>query len=160
MKAKHTSTPWNLMFGMPTNVLGFNGMRVARCDFDGDFNSIEAVENARLIVEAVNAHAESVAPAKLSTPAYICSEDGGASPDPCRHTNSQLSTKWISVENLLPPRAVEVLTVLTYCPIRGHEPTAIFMLASWMGEGWVDDDGEAMRPPTHWAALPDPPEEK
>ena len=45
---KHTPGPWELMSGMPTNVLA-GGLRVARCDFDGDFKSPEALANARLI---------------------------------------------------------------------------------------------------------------
>jgi hypothetical protein len=43
------------MAGMPTNVLGASGLRVARCDFDGDFTSPEAHANARRIVACVNA---------------------------------------------------------------------------------------------------------
>lgn len=40
------------MAGMPTNVLGAGGLRVARCDFDGDFDNPEAHANARLIAAA------------------------------------------------------------------------------------------------------------
>jgi hypothetical protein len=40
------------MAGMPTNILGAGGLRVARCDFDGDFNNPEAHANARLIATA------------------------------------------------------------------------------------------------------------
>lgn len=47
-----TPGPWTLMAGMPTNVLDAGGMRVARCDFDGDFDSPEAHANARLIAAA------------------------------------------------------------------------------------------------------------
>jgi hypothetical protein len=45
----HTPGPWALMGSMPTNVLAMSGMRVARCDFDGDFEHPEAHANARLV---------------------------------------------------------------------------------------------------------------
>ena len=48
----HSPGPWALMAGMPTNVLDTGGSRVARCDFDGDFDSPEAHANARLIAKA------------------------------------------------------------------------------------------------------------
>jgi hypothetical protein len=47
--SKHTPRPWGQMSGMPTNVLGAGGIRVARCDFDGDFEHPQAHANARLI---------------------------------------------------------------------------------------------------------------
>lgn len=47
-----TPGPWGLMSGMPTNVLGNGGIRVARCDFDGDFGHPECAANARLIAAA------------------------------------------------------------------------------------------------------------
>jgi hypothetical protein len=47
--SKHTPGPWGQMSGMPTNVLGAGGIRVARCDFDGDFEHQQAHANARLI---------------------------------------------------------------------------------------------------------------
>lgn len=40
------------MSGMPTNVVGDGGLRVARCDFDGDFDHPEARANATLITAA------------------------------------------------------------------------------------------------------------
>jgi hypothetical protein len=46
----------SLMSGMPTNILDESGMRVARCDFDGDFESHEATENAHYIVRCVNSY--------------------------------------------------------------------------------------------------------
>jgi len=49
---KHTPGPWSLMLGIPTNVLDSGGMRVARCDFDGDFGNSQAHANARLIAAA------------------------------------------------------------------------------------------------------------
>lgn len=48
----HSPRPWSLMAGMPTNVLDHGGLRVARCDFDGDFDNLEAHANARLIAAA------------------------------------------------------------------------------------------------------------
>jgi len=48
----HRPGPWALMAGMPTNVLDSGGLRVARCDYDGDFDSPEAHANARLIARA------------------------------------------------------------------------------------------------------------
>jgi hypothetical protein len=47
--------PWDVMAGMPTNVLAASGIRVARCDFDGDFSHLESVHNAAFIVLARNA---------------------------------------------------------------------------------------------------------
>lgn len=55
MLAKHTPGKLGHMAGMPTNLLAENGMRVARCDFDGDFDSPEANANAARIVLAWNA---------------------------------------------------------------------------------------------------------
>jgi hypothetical protein len=37
------------MASLPTNVLSYKGLRVARCDFDGDMDSPEAHANARLV---------------------------------------------------------------------------------------------------------------
>jgi len=54
---KFTPGPWTLMAGMPTNVLNLGGLRVARCDFDGDFNSVNAHANARLIAAAPDLYA-------------------------------------------------------------------------------------------------------
>lgn len=51
-KVKAPPGPWLPMAGMPTNIIGPNGQRVARCDFDGDFDDPRAVENARLIAAA------------------------------------------------------------------------------------------------------------
>lgn len=48
----HTPGPWTLMDGMPTNVVTEGGLRVARCDFDGDFSSPEASANAHLVSAA------------------------------------------------------------------------------------------------------------
>jgi hypothetical protein len=48
----HTPGPWTAMSAMPTNVLTQGGLRVARCDFDGDFAHPEAHANARLIAAA------------------------------------------------------------------------------------------------------------
>ena len=48
----HRPGPWALMAGIPTNVLDSGGLRVARCDYDGDFDSPEAHANARLIAKA------------------------------------------------------------------------------------------------------------
>jgi hypothetical protein len=48
----HTPGPWTAMSHMPTNVLTLGGLRVARCDFDGDFDHPEAHANARLIAAA------------------------------------------------------------------------------------------------------------
>ena len=52
MDAQHTKGSWSPMAGIPTNILGVGGLRVARCDFDGDFDSPEAHANARLIAAA------------------------------------------------------------------------------------------------------------
>ena len=49
---KHRPGPWGLMAGMPTNVLDNGGLRVARCDYDGDFDATSAHANARLIAAA------------------------------------------------------------------------------------------------------------
>ncbi len=51
-QTKHTPGPWGHMAGMPTNVLSGSGLRVARCDFDGDFDHPTAHANARLIATA------------------------------------------------------------------------------------------------------------
>jgi hypothetical protein len=51
-KMLHTKGPWGHMAGMPTNVLDAGGLRVARCDFDGNFDHPEAHANARLIAAA------------------------------------------------------------------------------------------------------------
>lgn len=48
----HTPGPWAHMAGMPTNILGSKSYRVARCDFDGDFDHLEALANAQLIAAA------------------------------------------------------------------------------------------------------------
>ena len=48
----HRRGPWALMAGMPTNVLDLGGLRIARCDYDGDFDSPEAQANALLIAKA------------------------------------------------------------------------------------------------------------
>lgn len=50
--SEHTPGPWDLMSGMPTNVIGSSGIRVARCDFDGDFSHPECAANAHLIAAA------------------------------------------------------------------------------------------------------------
>lgn len=63
-KETHTPGPWGLMAGMPTNVLAASGIRVARCDFDGDFSHPETRANAEMIVRAVNSHDELVAALK------------------------------------------------------------------------------------------------
>lgn len=55
MEQKHRKGLWSEMAGMPTNVLDSSGLRVARCDFDGDFNHPEAIANAKRIIECVNA---------------------------------------------------------------------------------------------------------
>jgi len=47
--------PWALMHGMPTNVLDVGGLRVARCDFDGDTSHPLSHLNAERIVACVNA---------------------------------------------------------------------------------------------------------
>lgn len=49
-----TRGPWNLMHRIPTNVIGDKAYRVARCDFDGDFDHPEAIPNGKLIAAAVN----------------------------------------------------------------------------------------------------------
>lgn len=51
-RAKHTPGPWYVMAGMPSNVLSAGGLRVARCDFDGNFDSAEARANAKLMAAA------------------------------------------------------------------------------------------------------------
>jgi len=53
----HTKEPWikDNHTGIPTNIFSEVGMRVARCDFDGDHESLEAQANARRIVACVNA---------------------------------------------------------------------------------------------------------
>lgn len=48
----HTPGPWAQMAGMPTNVIGSTGIRVARCDFDGDAEHPETHANAALIAAA------------------------------------------------------------------------------------------------------------
>ena len=50
--SKFTPGPWAPMAGMPTNILGSKAYRVARCDFDGDFDHAEAHASARLIAAA------------------------------------------------------------------------------------------------------------
>ncbi len=50
--AKHSPGPFELMDGMPTNVLAADGTRIARCDFDGDFSHPECAANARLFSAA------------------------------------------------------------------------------------------------------------
>jgi len=45
------------MAGMPTNVLDGAGLRVARCDFDGDFDNPQARANATLIAAAPDLYA-------------------------------------------------------------------------------------------------------
>ena len=49
--------PWGVMAGMPTNVLDGAGLRVARCDFDGDFDNPQARANATLIAAAPDLYA-------------------------------------------------------------------------------------------------------
>jgi len=46
---KIKNAPWDTMANMPTNVLDSGGLRVARCDFDGDFDHPQAHANARAI---------------------------------------------------------------------------------------------------------------
>jgi outer membrane murein-binding lipoprotein Lpp len=46
------NTPWQPMAGMPPNILNDAGLRVARCDFDGDFAHSDAHTNAAYIVAA------------------------------------------------------------------------------------------------------------
>jgi hypothetical protein len=46
------NTPWLPMAGMPTNILNAAGLRIARCDFDGDFDHSDARANAAYIVAA------------------------------------------------------------------------------------------------------------
>lgn len=50
--SKHTKGPWLPMAGMPTNIIDASGLRVARCDFDGDFTHADCLANARLIAAA------------------------------------------------------------------------------------------------------------
>jgi hypothetical protein len=49
---KHSPGPFTLMDGMPTNVLASDGTRIARCDFDGNFDHPECAANARLFSAA------------------------------------------------------------------------------------------------------------
>jgi hypothetical protein len=51
--AMATPGPWDHMAGMPTNVLGYAGYRVARCDFDGQI-TLECASNAEAIVALRN----------------------------------------------------------------------------------------------------------
>jgi hypothetical protein len=46
------NTPWLPMAGMPTNILNSSGLRVARCDFDGDVNHKDAIANSAYISAA------------------------------------------------------------------------------------------------------------
>lgn len=55
-ETKFAKGPYSLMLGMPTNVLGPDGCRLARCDFDGDFNHPEAHANAKLFSAAWDMH--------------------------------------------------------------------------------------------------------
>lgn len=48
---------------MPTNIFALNGLRVARCDFDGDETNPEAQANARRFVDCWNACAGMADPA-------------------------------------------------------------------------------------------------
>jgi len=43
---------FTLMAGYPTNVLSEGGLRVARCDFDGDMDHPQAVANAKFFAAA------------------------------------------------------------------------------------------------------------
>lgn len=54
---KFAKGPYSLMLGMPTNVLGPDGCRLARCDFDGDFDHPEAHANAKLFSAAPELYA-------------------------------------------------------------------------------------------------------
>ncbi len=51
-KQQHSIGPFDLMDGMPTNVLDASGVRIARCDFDGNFDHPECTANARLFSAA------------------------------------------------------------------------------------------------------------
>ena len=49
---KRTPGPWLPMAGMPTNILDSSGLRVARCDYDGEMDNPQCDANARLIAAA------------------------------------------------------------------------------------------------------------
>ena len=49
---KHRPGPWGIMADMPTNVLDACGLRVARCDYDGNACFLSAHANAKLISAA------------------------------------------------------------------------------------------------------------
>ena len=44
--------PWDTMTGCPWNVLSYSGLRVARCDFDGDETHPQVAANAKFIAVA------------------------------------------------------------------------------------------------------------
>ena len=46
---------WQQMAGLPTNVLNSAGLRVARCDYDGEMDNPECGRNAEFITLARNA---------------------------------------------------------------------------------------------------------
>jgi hypothetical protein len=46
---------------MPTNILDQSGLRVARCDFDGDATHPDAQDNAKQICQAMNSRVDLVA---------------------------------------------------------------------------------------------------
>lgn len=47
-----TTGLFTLMAGVPTNVLSDGGVRVARCDFDGDMDHPQAIANAKFFAAA------------------------------------------------------------------------------------------------------------
>lgn len=73
--------PWTLMDGCPWNVLS-GGVRVARCDFDGDTNHPETRINAALIVRRVNQGPafEAMLPIIEELAAYPCENAPGEFP--------------------------------------------------------------------------------
>ena len=67
-------------------------------------------------------------------------------------TDSNISTKWISVKDRLPEFCVAVLAYAKYYVSVRYEPTVV----RWTGDYWCDATGIRMQV-THWMPLPQPP---
>lgn len=82
---ENSQLPWNRMSGgLSTNVMS-GGLRVARCDFDGDFDHPSAIANAELIVRCVNAHDSLVAALEKALIRIGYLETGRMEPADCKH---------------------------------------------------------------------------
>ena len=69
---KFTPGPWLPMAGLPTNVIATSGIRVARCDFDGDATHVDCLANAHLIASAPDLY--EACKEFLYAPEYKCDE--------------------------------------------------------------------------------------